>query len=405
MSKRALPDLPPPTLIETRAGLDELVRLLEDVDEVAVDTEADSFFSYREKMCLVQVTAADQDFLIDPLARLDLEPLGEMFADPARTKIFHDSEFDVLLFKRTHDFEFAGLFDTRVAAAALGREVLGLAGVLEEEFGVSLDKSQQRSDWSRRPLSTAQIAYARLDTHFLPRLRARLEEQLDAEGRRIVAQSEFERLALLEAPAREFNADEYVRLKGARNLDLERQAVLRELFCTRDRLARERDVPPFKVLAHPALVQVAADLPRDAKGFARSARMRDGVAERVAPPFLAAIRRGRDAGPLERAPQLPPKDGTQGFEEADHELHDRLKKLRAKIASNDGFDASLVLNRHTLLALVRARPRSEEELQGIEGLHPWQRERYGLRIVRTVLRFEDDCAQGRWQPRGARRRR
>ena len=90
-----------------------------------------------------------------------------MLADPARTKVFHDGEYDILILKRQFGFGFANLFDTRIAAAALGMEAPGLAAVVSARYGIELDKSQQRSDWSRRPLSKEQIAYARLDTHYL----------------------------------------------------------------------------------------------------------------------------------------------------------------------------------------------------------------------------------------------
>ena len=398
-------DLPPPTLIADQRGLDRLVERLEDEREIAVDTEADSFFSYREKVCLVQVTAAGEDYLVDPLAKLDLSVLGPLFADPDRIKIFHDSEFDVLILKRAYGFDFAGLFDTRVAAAALGREALGLAGVLEEEFGVQLDKSQQRSDWSRRPLSPKQIGYARLDTHYLPDLCGRMREHLVRAERMHVAEAEFERLAALEVPARDFDPDEFIRLKGARNLDLAQQAILRELFVTRDELARERDVPPFKVLSHAGLVELAARAPKDLAGFSRAAGVRSQAAARIGEPFLAAIRRGVERGPLERSPRLPPKDGTLGFDELDHELHDRLKKLRTKLAKTDGFDPSLALNRHTLLSLAREKPSQPADLESIEGLHDWQREAYGERILRTVQRLRSDVEEGRFVPRPNRGRR
>lgn len=401
----SLSQLPPPTLIADQRSLDDLATRLEDQELVAVDTEADSFFSYREKVCLVQITVAGEDYLVDPLAKLDLESLGPLFADPRRIKIFHDSEFDVLILKRAYGFDFAGLFDTRVAAAALGREALGLAGVLEEEFGVVLDKTQQRSDWSRRPLSAEQIGYARLDTHFLPELCLKMRGYLEESERMHVAEAEFERLAALAPPDRDFDPDEFIRLKGARKLDLAQQAVLRELFVTRDGLARERDVPPFKVLAHGALIDLAVACPEDVPGFSRAAHVRSQAAARIAGPFLEAIRRGVEAGPLEHSPRLPPKDGTGGFEELDHELHDRLKKLRTKLAKAEGFDPSLALNRHTLLELVRAKPREVAALEHVDGLHDWQREEYGERIVRTILRLDSDVQEGRFVPRPKRRSR
>src|SRR5262245_37651113 len=108
-----LPELAPPTLVEDAAALRRLVDDLAVHDEIAVDTEADSFFSYREKVCLMQVTVADRDYLVDPLGGLDLSPLAGILADPKRTKVFHDGEYDVLILKRAWGFEFGGLFDTR----------------------------------------------------------------------------------------------------------------------------------------------------------------------------------------------------------------------------------------------------------------------------------------------------
>jgi ribonuclease D len=398
-------ELPPPILVEDGRSLEQLLERLEGVAELALDTEADSFFSYREKVCLVQITCDGDDFLVDPLSGLDLRPLGPVFADPRRIKVLHDSEFDVLLLKRQFGFQFAGLFDTRVAAAALGREGLGLAAVLQQEFGVRLDKSQQLSDWGRRPLTRQQIGYARLDTHHLLALRERLAQQLEAAERTEVARTEFERLARIEPPPRRFDPDEYLRLKGARNLDLRAQSVLRELFVTREQLAEARNVPPFKVLAHGALVELAQRAPRTERGLAEATGIRSQAIARIAGPLLGAIERGLAQGPLPRPPQLAPKDGTLGFDEFDHELHDRLKACRKAYAESQRIEAALALNRLTLLELVRRRPRTRGELEQVPGLHRWQIEGFGDRLLETIARFERDRAEGRFQPQARRRRR
>ena len=111
-------DLPPPTLVQDARGLTRLLDDLASQTEIAVDTEADSFFNYKEKVCLIQVTVEDRDYLLDPLAGFDIAPLGEILADPKKEKIFHDGEYDVLIMKRSFGFRFDNLFDTRVAAAA-----------------------------------------------------------------------------------------------------------------------------------------------------------------------------------------------------------------------------------------------------------------------------------------------
>ena len=207
-------ELPPPVLVENQSGLDQLMEALDGEKEIAVDTEADSFYSYRDKVCLFQVTAGGEDWLVDPFAELDLEGFGKILADPEVRKVFHDAEYDVLILKREFEFDFAGLFDTRVAAAVLGSTSPGLASVLSSRFGVELDKSQQRSNWSQRPLSPKQIAYARLDTRFLLPLMREQEDELEKRGRRMILETECRRLEALEPPPTGPHPDDFVRIKG-----------------------------------------------------------------------------------------------------------------------------------------------------------------------------------------------
>src|SRR5262245_42329260 len=206
------PDLPPPILVQDARSLGRLLDDLAKQEEIAVDTEADSFFSYREKVCLVQVSVPERDYLVDPLAGFDLAPLGEMLADPKRLKVFHDGEYDILLFKRCHGFRFRNLFDTRVSAAVLGSKTPGLASVLEARFGIRLDKSMQRSDWGQRPLDAKQIRYARLDTHFLLTLMKEQRAELALRDRTCIVDSECRRLEALEPPDSSFDPDDWVRL-------------------------------------------------------------------------------------------------------------------------------------------------------------------------------------------------
>ena len=211
---------------------------------------------------MLQISVGAIDYLIDPLADLDLSPLGAVFANPKITKIFHDGEFDVSILGRELGFRFRNLFDTRIAAAALGMQSPGLASVVEHYFGVTIDKSEQRSDWSRRPLTTSQVEYARLDTRYLQALKARMTADLEAKDRLMVVTGECQRLEALEVPAREFNPDDYAKIKGARRMTSAEQSVLRELFVLRDRLAAERDVPSFKVLGNSILMTLAQRKPQ-----------------------------------------------------------------------------------------------------------------------------------------------
>ncbi|MDP6537965.1 MAG: HRDC domain-containing protein [Planctomycetota bacterium] len=395
--------LPDPTLVEDAEGLEELLGVLEGVEELAVDTEADSFFSYREKVCLIQITAAGRDFLVDPLADVDITPLGAVLADPARVKVFHDGEYDVLLFKREYGFEFANLFDTRIAVAALGSESPGLASVLGERFGVSLDKSLQRSDWSSRPLSARQIAYARLDTHYLLPLMELLQAELEESGRTVIVEGECRRLESLDAAPVGFRPDDWARIKGARALSPVQRRNLCELYALRDRLAEDGDLPPFKVMGNATLLELASRAPRDERGLENIGGLSKRLVRRFGRKLLEALVAGRTQPPITRMPERPSRDGSGGMSVEEQELLERLKTWRSKRARSGGFDASLVLNRHTLPRIVRERPRTVADLAEVTGVLSWQVERYGDSLVDLVRTWEDDLAHGRIDTRRRRR--
>lgn len=390
--------LTPPTLIEDQGALEELVEVLEEEEVIAVDTEADSFFSYREKVCLIQVTAADHDYLVDPLADVDLSGLGSVLADPGTVKIFHDGEYDVLILGREYGFSFANLFDTRIAASALGSQNPGLASVLDEHFDIVLDKSMQRSNWGERPLSERQIDYARLDTHYLHELMRRQEEALHSSGRRMILDGECRRLEALDPVPHQFNPDEWVRIKGARTLSpLSRQA-LRELFILRDELAREADVPPFRVMNNNAMFEAAAERPDSQQALAEVHGFTWRQVRKIGDDVLDALDRADDLGPLDELPRLPPKDGTGGLDLIQVELFDRIKSWRRDRSQEEEFDASLILNRHVLVRLVQAQPTDLGELESIDGLIEWQIDRYGESLIEVIKRFRGDVDSGKLVP-------
>ncbi|NOT30432.1 MAG: ribonuclease D [Planctomycetes bacterium] len=352
-------ELPPPELVEDAAGLERMIAALASEREIAVDTEADSFYHYQERVCLVQVTSGGRDWLIDPLRGLDIRPLGAMLADPERIKVFHDGEYDILILKRQFGFRFANLFDTRIAAAALGMEAPGLAAVVHERYGFELDKSQQRSDWSRRPLTREQVVYARLDTHYLVPLMHAFASELEQRGRMPILRGECERLVALEPAEKSFHPDEFLRIKGARRLSLAEMRVLRELFVLREEHARARDLPPFKVLAPQAMLDLAQAQPTSLRTLERF--VPPGVQRRIGNEIVAAIQR-------------------------------------------EGLDSSLVLNRRVLLRLAEVRPAARLDLAKIDGLLPWQVALFGDELLGVVQGFARDLAAGRIELRRRGRR-
>jgi ribonuclease D len=393
------PELPPPTLVQDARGFTRLLERLERADEVAVDTEADSFFSYREKVCLIQITAADEDWLVDPLAGVDITGFGRVLEDPRKLKVFHDGEYDILILKRDFGFRFQNLFDTRVAAATLGSQAPGLASVLADRFGIALDKSMQRSNWSQRPLSDKQIRYARLDTHFLLPLMREQSAELEARGRAMIVAGECLRLEQIVPPENGFDPDDFARLKGARLLGPVERQVLRELFILREVLAEQSDQPPFRIMNPETLIELAQRKPRHRAELADVRGFPSKQIRRLGDEVLDAIARGLEKGPLRKMPQLASRDGTSHLTEEEVELHERLKQWRKTAAQALGIDSAYLLNRHVLLRLAKQQPPDVDAVARIEGMQPWQVERHAAEIARVIRQFEGDVRSGAWQPR------
>jgi ribonuclease D len=294
-------------MIDSRADLDALAQDLLAEKVIAVDTEADSFYHYYDKTCLVQIATARDIYLIDPLALggpAELTPLAPIFASPDVRKIFHAAEYDIFVLKRDCGFEFANLFDTMISAQLLGYPSVGLASLADRHFDVKLPKDEQRSDWSGRPLSPKQLSYAAADVLYLIDLADLLAKELRKRKRYRWAQEEFETLTQRRWPEREFDELGYLRIKGARKLDPKGLSILRELFLLRDQRAREMDRPPFKVLGNRTLLEIAERKPKKQAELANIKGITELLMRRVGRDVMSAVRTGRkqDHGPI---PKLP----------------------------------------------------------------------------------------------------
>jgi ribonuclease D len=369
--------LSPPHWIADAARLKTLVQTLAREPAVAVDTESNSLYAYREQVCLIQISIPANDYLVDPLAVPDLTPLATLFANPRQQKIFHAAEYDVICLKRDYGFEFDNLFDTMVAARTLGWSQVGLAALLEKYFGVKMNKKHQRADWGRRPLTHDQLDYARLDVHYLLALRDILQAELTRAGRLEEAREEFERLARLKLEPAAANHNQFWHFNGARDLKPAQAAVLREVYQYRERQAERSNRPPFKILSEQTLMEIAQHCPRSPADLRALSGMTPGQMERHAHALLQAVQQG-----LAAAPPHPPRQ----IREADEvrERYDRLHLWRKRKAQARGVESDVILPRDTLWELARRLPRTPADLQAIETLGPWRRDAYGAELLKVL---------------------
>ena len=297
--------MPLPLWIRTSEDLLALARELEGAGAVAIDTEADSLHHYPGKLCLVQVAdARGRGHLVDPLAVRDLSPLGRALADPGTLKVLHAADNDLAYLKRLYGVSVASLFDTAVAARFLGAPALGLEGLLTQYLRVTAVKSRQKDDWSRRPLTPEQEAYALDDVLHLIPLRERLLEALHVIGRAQWVEEECAGLAALVVPEKPVDPDAYMKLKGARELDARGLGCSR-VVAAREFLALRLDRPPFMIVAR-SLCARRPSSPGRRRPPGRAGLHRAGGAARRA-GHLEAIARG---SPSRRGPaRLRPSRG------------------------------------------------------------------------------------------------
>ena len=170
----------------------------------------------------------------------------------------HAADYDLRLLRKHHDFVPSAIFDTMLAARLLGERQFGLGALVEKFLGVKLDKGPQKADWARRPLTERMEIYARNDTHYLKPLADKLKHELQQKNRLAWHQESCARLIVDSSQPAVVDGDAVWRIKGSFKLDRPALAVLRELWHWREREAIAANRPPFFVLSHEKMVEIAA---------------------------------------------------------------------------------------------------------------------------------------------------
>jgi len=285
----------------------------------------------------------------------------------------------VMCLRRDYGWRFANLFDTMWAARVLGWPHNGLGNILQEQFDVQLDKRWQRYDWGRRPLSPEALAYARLDTRYLLRLRDRMLVELKAQERLEEAGEFFDEVAQAQPNFHAFDPDEDVwRVKGVWDLEPREQAVLRELLIWRDAEARKRDRPPFKIVADQMLVGLAQARPQCLEDIPRVNGFTEFHQRRYGRKIIRAVATGLEAtppAPPQRLPRPPEKMLLR---------YEALRHWRKKIAARRSVDPDVIISNAALWTLAQRAPRTLDELAGLGVLGPWKSQTYGMALLAVL---------------------
>jgi ribonuclease D len=368
--------LPPPVWVDKPEPFNRMLGDLTAQPRLAVDTESNSLHAYREQVCLIQFTTPSKDYVVDPLALHDMSALGPIFSNPKIEKIFHAAEYDLICLRRDFGFQFSNLFDTMHAARVLGYPFVGLDNLLADKFQFEMDKRHQKADWAVRPLTPAQLDYARLDTHFLFDLRDVLKSELKEKGRLDVALEDFARAAKVDISKEKVNGTSWKRFSTRKDITPRELTVLSELCISRDRIAERMNRPVFKVISDAVLLDIARNLPEkdvDLAGLGLSPKQIRLWGSEI----LEAIKRGAVAPLVEREQARRPNDAAL-------KRLEKLKNWRKKIAQELEVESDIVLPKTYLNSLAEHPPRSLQELESIMYDSPTRFHKYGEQIFRLV---------------------
>jgi ribonuclease D len=338
---------------------------------VTVDTEFLRETTYYPKLCLVQLAGPEEAVLVDPLADgINLDPFLDLMADPNVVKVFHSARQDLEIVWNLGRLVPAPLFDTQVAAMVCGYgDSVSYEQLANDLAKARIDKSSRFTDWSRRPLTEAQLSYALSDVTHLISVYEALRAQLAASGRQAWLDEE---MAVLTSPET-YKADPdnawkrlVGRLRKAREV-----AVLMEVAAWREREAQTRDVPRGRILKDDALVDLATAAPRSVEALGRLRSIPNGFERsRTAADILEAVERG-----LARDPKTVPVPDRSRRSGATGAVVDLLKVLLKAVAEQEGVAPKIIATVEDLEAIA------ENDDAEVTALHGWRRQLFGEKAL------------------------
>ncbi len=369
-------------IVDTFEDLQGVAEVFESQLSVAVDLEADSMYHFRERVCLIQMASRNLSVVVDPLKIGDLSPLKNVFESPRIQKIFHGADYDVRSLYRDFSFNINQMFDTQVACRFLGIRQTGLDAVLQERFGVRLNKKYQKKDWSRRPLPPEMIEYAAKDVMYLLPLSRILKEELKEKNRLSWVEEECKGLSRVR-PAENEGDPLFLRFKGAGRLNRRHLAILEALLQFRRHIAETLDRPLFKVIGNHALMRISVEKPASLKELEDSHALSPGQFRMYGHKIVEAVNHALSASDAElpvypriiKAPVSP-------------EVAPRVKALKSrieKLAESLELEASVLFPRALIGTIAAVNPLNIRSLKALPDMKNWQRKTFGHEIV-TVLK-------------------
>jgi ribonuclease D len=380
-------------LVDTPKDLERLRETLPTVRRIALDCEAAGFHRFSDRLCLVQLTAGDRNYLLDPLAVPIDEVLRPILEDTSREVVMHGADFDMRLLDRDLGIRPRRLFDTQIAATLLGVDGIGLAALLDRYLGIRLSKKYQRADWAVRPIPDEMQEYAAHDTAHLLELADLLGAELERVGRMAWAEEEFEALAEIRYQEPE-PSDPVLRIRAAREMTEREVHRLRVALEWRETIARRRDRAMFRIAGDAVLSEIALQNPRSMSALESVPGLNRSLAREEGEALLRRLEAANRL-PDHEVEGLPAPEFTGRGRPAPEveERFQRLKDIRNLKSTELGIERGSLIPNATLNHIAESQPRSLNALESIPGMRRWQIEVLGAELL-DALRGERASAAG-----------
>ncbi len=370
------------SFVDTQEEFNELASKLAKHKYIAIDTESNSLYAHREKLCLMQLSSEHINAVVDTLA-VDIKPLLPVFADPAVEKIFHSADSDIRVLKAAVGGSYANIFDVMVAAKYLGIIKCGLDNMVKHFFKLEMNKKFQKADWGRRPLTKEMLDYASSDTIHLKKLRDLLFEELEQKGRLEEAMGQFAQICKIEPQPMRFDESGFLTLRGARQLNGRGLAVLRELYLAREVAAIKRNSPPFKVISEDLMLRLSV-APREGLN---NLSIFKGVSGYVLANHGGWIREALQRGLKAPEYQVPRREISHEKRIYFETIKNRFKCLklwRKETAIRRNMLPEAIMGNDVLERVAFTPPRTMADLQDVRGLGAEKASLYGLEILEFI---------------------
>jgi ribonuclease D len=361
-------------LVDNKKSLELAVVNLANSKIIAIDTESSGYYTYYSKVCLIQISANGKNFILDPMAQIDIKALDVIFKNPSILKIFHSAIDDIKALKRDFGFEFKNIADTMYSSKLLGLEHNSLNYLVEYYHKIFLSKTEQKSNWEKRPLDRYQLQYAALDTAYLESIWTTMRAELEKRNILDEAISEFEKMADEPYVAKEVtNEIHWHKFPNIDKFTPEERRSVCDILQFRDDKAKRMNKAPFRVINNETIEKIVKkELSED--NLVTLLGKKDGAE-------LFKILQNPTGAPLDKI-DIPKLDYELKPEE--EPLFKQLRKWRDRIMKKRNIDHTMLLSNKNLILIIRSNVQNLDDLRKLSLMSEWKLQNYGLSILKAL---------------------